>query len=186
MVCLSVPGAPVLVSQKRLASWAFHMRQCLWFTKKVAPNKKHPVSGSPVGENSSLMRGQKRIVQANRRATNRQITASRKAQLVSPCHGWAIVAEDHTGSYLPAAKHKKKRLQWACGHQQLTIEEWKNIAWSDESKFLLRHADGRVRIWHKQHESMAPSLPGVYGSGCWWCNGVENVFLAHVRSLDIN
>jgi hypothetical protein len=55
---------------------------------------------------------------------------------------------------LLSAKNKKKQLQWARDHQQLTIEEWKNIAWSDESRFLLHHADGRVRIWRKQ--SMAP------------------------------
>jgi hypothetical protein len=31
------------------------------------------------------------------------------------------------------------------------------MTWSNESRFLVRHADGRVRIWSKQHESMAPS-----------------------------
>lgn len=29
--------------------------------------------------------------------------------------------------------------------------------WSDESRFLLHHANGRVRIWCKQHESRNPS-----------------------------
>ncbi len=38
------------------------------------------------------------------------------------------------------------------------IEDWKNIAWSDESRFLLRHSDGRVRIWRKEHDSMDPSF----------------------------
>ncbi len=33
-------------------------------------------------------------------------------------------------------------------------KDWKNVAWSDESRFLLRHSDGRVRIWHKEHESL--------------------------------
>ncbi len=42
-------------------------------------------------------------------------------------------------------------------HQNWTIEHWKNIAWSDESRFLLRHSDGRVRIWRKEHEIMDPS-----------------------------
>ncbi len=27
----------------------------------------------------------------------------------------------------------------------------------DESRLLLRHSDGRVIIWHKEHESMDPS-----------------------------
>jgi len=41
------------------------------------------------------------------------------------------------------------------GSPKLTVENWKNVAWSDESQFLLRHLDGRVRIWDKQHESTA-------------------------------
>ena len=56
-----------------------------------------------------------------------------------------------------SAKIKKKQLQWARNYQHWTIEEWKNFAWSKESRFLLRHADGRVRIWCNQHEFMSPS-----------------------------
>ncbi len=33
----------------------------------------------------------------------------------------------------------------------------KNVACSDESRFLLQHSDGRVRIWCIEHESMDPS-----------------------------
>ncbi len=58
---------------------------------------------------------------------------------------------------LRSAKNRKRRLQFAQAHQNWTIEDWKNVAWSDESRFLLRHSDGRVRIWHKEHESMDPS-----------------------------
>uniref|UniRef100_A0A3B4Z7B4 Transposase Tc1-like domain-containing protein n=1 Tax=Stegastes partitus TaxID=144197 RepID=A0A3B4Z7B4_9TELE len=56
---------------------------------------------------------------------------------------------------LLSAKNRKLRLQFAQAHQNWTIEE--NVAWSDESRFLLRHSDGRVRIWRQQHESMDPS-----------------------------
>ncbi len=58
---------------------------------------------------------------------------------------------------LLSAKNRKRRLQFAQSHQNWTIEYWKNVAWSDESRFLLRHSDGRVRIWLKEHESMDPS-----------------------------
>ncbi len=58
---------------------------------------------------------------------------------------------------LLSAKNRKRRLQFAQVHQNWTIEDWKNVAWSVESRFLLRHSDGRVRIWHKEHESMDPS-----------------------------
>ncbi len=57
---------------------------------------------------------------------------------------------------LLSAKNRKQRLQFAQAHQNWTIEDWKNVA-SDESRFLRRHSDSRVRIWHKEHESMDPS-----------------------------
>ncbi len=40
-------------------------------------------------------------------------------------------------------KNRKQALQ-SC-----TIEDWKNVAWSDESRFLLQHSDDQVRIWRK-------------------------------------
>ncbi len=57
---------------------------------------------------------------------------------------------------LLSANNMKLRLRFIQAHQNWTIEDWKNVAWSDESRFLLQHSDGRVRIWHKEHESMDP------------------------------
>ncbi len=47
---------------------------------------------------------------------------------------------------LLSAKNRKRRLKFGQAHQNWTIEDWKNVAWSDESRFLLQHSDGRVRI----------------------------------------
>ncbi|KAI5609647.1 hypothetical protein C0J50_5858, partial [Silurus asotus] len=58
---------------------------------------------------------------------------------------------------LLTAKNRKLRLQFTQAHHNRTIEDGKNVAWSDESRFLLHHSDGRVRIWRQQHESMDPS-----------------------------
>ncbi len=58
---------------------------------------------------------------------------------------------------LLSAKNRKRRLQFTQAHQNWTIEDWKTVAWSDESWFLLRHSDGRVRIWRKEHESIDTS-----------------------------
>ncbi len=55
------------------------------------------------------------------------------------------------------AKNRKRRQQFTQAHQNWRIEDWKHAAWSDESRFLLRHSDGRVRNWRKEHESMDPS-----------------------------
>ncbi len=58
---------------------------------------------------------------------------------------------------LLSAKNRTRRIQFTQVHQNWTIEDWKNVSWSDESRFLLRHSDVRVRIWLKEHESMDPS-----------------------------
>ncbi len=58
---------------------------------------------------------------------------------------------------LLSAKNRKRRIQFTQAHQNWTIEDWKNVAWSDESRFLLRHSDDTVRIWRKEHERMDPS-----------------------------
>ncbi len=56
---------------------------------------------------------------------------------------------------LLSAKNRKWRLQFA--HQNWRIEDCKNVAWSDESWFLLRHSDSRVRILRKERENMDSS-----------------------------
>ncbi len=38
---------------------------------------------------------------------------------------------------LLSAKNRKRRIQFTQTHQNWTIEDWKNVAWSDESRFLL-------------------------------------------------
>ncbi len=70
---------------------------------------------------------------------------------------------------LLSAKNRKQRLQFAKAHQNWTNEDWKNVAWSDESRYRLRRSDGRGRIWCKEHESMdPPCLVSTVqaGSGC--------------------
>ncbi len=69
---------------------------------------------------------------------------------------------------LLSAKNRKRRLQFEQAHWNWTIEDWKNIAWSEESWFLLQHSDGRVRIWCKEHESMDTSclVSTVQAGGC--------------------
>ncbi|ROL55078.1 hypothetical protein DPX16_21082 [Anabarilius grahami] len=59
--------------------------------------------------------------------------------------------------------HRQKHQQWACEHQNLTTEQWKKVALSDESRFLLHHVDGRVRVRLLSGEHMAPGC--TMGSG---------------------
>ena len=91
-----------------------------------------------------------RIVQANRQAINRQITAQDNSGVQNGISepttrgsmSWMGYCSRRPHRVLLLSANKNKQLQWAHDHQHWTIEEWKNIGWSNESQFLLRHADG--------------------------------------------
>ncbi|GBM81448.1 Transposable element Tc1 transposase [Araneus ventricosus] len=56
--------------------------------------------------------------------------------------------------------NKRRRqlcLQWAREHRDWTMNEWKRVAWSDESRFLIHHVDGRVRVRRLTGEQLLPS-----------------------------
>lgn len=44
-------------------------------------------------------------------------------------------------------QHKKKRLEWAKKFRTWTVDEWKNVIWSDESKFNIFNSDGKEYYW---------------------------------------
>ncbi len=55
------------------------------------------------------------------------------------------------------------------------LQQQKTTTGADESRYLLQHSDGRVRIWRKEHESMAPSClvsTVQAGGGCVMVWGV--------------
>ncbi len=112
------------------------------------------------------IRGQRRLVRHDRKATVTQINTRYNQGMqntISECTTRRTLKQMNYSSRRPhrvpllSAKNRKRRLQFAQAHQNWTIEDWKNVAWSDESWFLLGHSDGRVRIWRKEHESMDPS-----------------------------
>ncbi|GFT79010.1 transposable element Tc1 transposase [Trichonephila clavipes] len=55
------------------------------------------------------------------------------------------------------ARHWASRLAWAREHRDWSIEDRKRVAWSDESRFRLLNANGRLRKWRQAHEAMAPA-----------------------------
>ena len=85
--------------------------------------------------------------------------ASQNAQPVKPVRQMGYNSRRPHRVPLLSAKNRKLRffwqpsgLQWAQAHQNWTVEDWKNVAWSNESRFLLRHTDVRIRICRQQHE----------------------------------
>ncbi|GFS81771.1 uncharacterized protein TNCV_2707091 [Trichonephila clavipes] len=61
--------------------------------------------------------------------------------------GMGFRSRRHTRVPLLTARHKTLRLAWARQHRHWTVDDWKHVTWSDESRFQLNRADGRVRVW---------------------------------------
>ncbi|GBO29900.1 hypothetical protein AVEN_183528-1 [Araneus ventricosus] len=54
---------------------------------------------------------------------------------------------------LLTARHKALRLAWARQHYHWTVDDWKLVAWSDESRFQLYRTDAHVRDIATPHAS---------------------------------
>ncbi len=130
------------------------------------------MSGSCVDENTLFMSCQRRmdiLVRDDRKATATQITTRYKLynqgmqkNISERTTCWTLKQMGYSSRRphrVPrlSAKNRKRRLKFTQAHQNWTIEDWINVAWSDDSRFLLQHSDGRVRIWRKEYESMDPS-----------------------------
>ncbi|GFW20783.1 HTH_Tnp_Tc3_2 domain-containing protein [Trichonephila clavipes] len=61
----------------------------------------------------------------------------------------------HRPSRVPLlnACHRAAHLVWAREHET-SVEDWKRVAWSYESRFQLLNTDGRLKIWLQAHEDM--------------------------------
>nr|CAH7754651.1 unnamed protein product [Callosobruchus chinensis]CAH7760665.1 unnamed protein product [Callosobruchus chinensis] len=47
------------------------------------------------------------------------------------------------------ARHRNARLQWARAHQDWLLPQWRNVLFSDESRFGLVSDDSRERVWRE-------------------------------------
>ncbi len=164
MEWLLLPDGLVWVFQKLLIYWEFHAQPSLGFTEN-GPKKIKYLCGQKCLVDVRGQRRMGRLVRDDRKATVTQITtrynqgmqnniSERTTRRTLKQMGYSS-RRPHRVPLL-SAKNRTRRLQFAQAHQNWTIEDWKNVAWSDESRFMQRQSDGR--IWRKVHESMEPSF----------------------------
>ena len=72
-------------------------------------------------------------------------------------------------------RHRAARLYWAIAHKDWTLEGWKRVVWSDESKINRLGSDGRKWLWKKSREGLSDrTVEGTlkFGGGSlmiWGC-----------------
>jgi transposase len=80
-----------------------------------------------------------------------------------------------------SARHRRERLDWALTHQHWTVEDWRKVVYSDESKINRFGSDGDRTTWKMKGEGLSDRL--VEGTlkfgGCslmvWGCMMWEGV-----------
>ena len=55
-------------------------------------------------------------------------------------------------------KMMEARLEFCKAHAHWTLEQWKDIIWTDETSVVLGSPRGRVRTWRKANEALAPTV----------------------------
>jgi hypothetical protein len=71
-------------------------------------------------------------------------------------------------------RNQRSRLAWCLSGLGWYLRTWRKIHWSDESRFLLRVTDGRMRAWRHTNTAYTPSniqstVPYGGGSEILWC-----------------
>ena len=51
-------------------------------------------------------------------------------------------------------RHRRLRLNWAIGHYRWSRGRWNRVLFTDESRFNVQFADGRLQVWRRTEESM--------------------------------
>ena len=55
-------------------------------------------------------------------------------------------------------RYKREWLNFAISHQNWTLDDWKRVIWSDETKINLMGSDGRSWAWKKKEEGLSDRL----------------------------
>ena len=117
-----------------------------------------------------------RIVRVDRKTTAPKITAELNEHLQNPVSTKTVRRELHKAGFHGRAAIRKpllsktnvsKRLEWCRNLQNWSIEQWKNVIFSDESSFTLFPTSGRVYVWRQPKEAYDPTciLPTVKHGG---------------------
>ncbi len=143
-----MPDELVCVFQKLLIYWDFQAQPSLGFTEKISSERQ--LCGRKCLVDVRGQRRMGRLVRDDRKATVTQITTHYNQGMQNSISEHTTRRTLKKMGYssrrahrvpLLSAKNRKRRLQFAQDHQNWTIEDCKNVAWSDESWFLLQHSD---------------------------------------------
>ncbi len=144
MELLLVTDGPVWVFQKLLIYWDFYAqpftRVYREWSEKQKISSERQLCGRKCLVDVRVQRRKGRLVRDDRKATVTQITThcnhGVQHTISERTKRWTLKQMGYSSTRLHrvsllSTKNRKRRLNFAQAHQNCTIEDWKNVAWSD-------------------------------------------------------
>jgi transposase len=102
-------------------------------------------------------------------------------------HAFGIYSHSARKVPLISSTNRRARVFWAKEHLTWPLDRWKQILWSDESRFTIFQADGRLNVWREAHERYQPACmqhidrrgSGIMVWGCFSWYGLGPLIVCH-------
>jgi transposase len=110
---------------------------------------------------------------------------------ISPTTIWRILRKAGLKKTKPTRKPgltkimKDRRLAWCLDHKNWTLEQWKDVIWSDETSVVLGHRRGGYRVWRTPDEAylkstIRPRWKGYSEFMFWSCFSYDQKDPCHI------
>jgi hypothetical protein len=118
-----------------------------------------------------------------------EVTGTPGRQPVSASTVYRVLTENGYGVFKRTVKPglteemKKARLAWCLERQHWTLDDWKNVIFSDETSVVLGGVRGKRRVWRKKDETPPSTLYNTEVERQEGVYVVELLFMGRQRSL---
>jgi transposase len=134
---------------------------------KYRPHHSKSLGGRPSKLSSANIRHAQRLISSGKadtavdvakvlaNVTNQSVSAQTVRRSLKVAGMKAVVKKKRP---FLSKKHRKERMDFALTHQDWTVEDWKKVVWSDETKINRLGSDGRKWVWKKAGKDLSDRL----------------------------
>ena len=175
------------------AATGHHTSTITWLWSKHCPDAPKPHGGHPTKLSDTDIRHACCLISSGKADNSTQVTkllqniTNKSLSAETVClklkkAGWKAVVKKKRP--MLSRHHRKERMDFAISHKEWTLEDWKRVVWSDETKVNCLGSDGRKWAWKRVDEPLSDRLvqgTKKFGGGSvmvWGCMTWDGVGMA--------